>query len=77
MIKKGSYLLLGIYALLFGAVIISSIIFEKKISSSRVMGTLIYDQVYKCLREEEGWCEIELAAGKSGWVQRQFLDEGV
>jgi hypothetical protein len=30
--KKGSYLLLGIYALLFGVVIIGSVIFEKKIS---------------------------------------------
>jgi len=50
-------------------------VFEKPLSSSKIIAALTYDNIYFYQQKQGGWYQISLDSGQLGWVQSQFLKE--
>jgi hypothetical protein len=50
-------------------------VFEKPKSSTKIIGSLIYDTIYFYRQKTDGWYQLDLDGGQTGWVQSQFLKE--
>ena len=50
-------------------------VFEKPISSSKIINSLTYDTIYFYRQKTNGWYQLDLDNGQSGWTQAQFLKE--
>jgi len=50
-------------------------VFEKPLSSSKIIDNLIADNIYFYQLKKTDWSLITLDSGQSGWVQTQFLQE--
>lgn len=50
-------------------------VFEKPVSSSKIISSLVYDTIYFFRQKANGWYQLDLDGGQIGWVQSQFLKE--
>lgn len=50
-------------------------VFEKPNSSSKIVNSIIYDTIYFYSTKINGWYQLSLDSGQSGYVQTQYLSE--
>lgn len=50
-------------------------VFEKPLASSKIVNSIVYDTIYFYTTKTDGWYQLSLDNGQSGFVQTQFLKE--
>lgn len=50
-------------------------VYEKPLTSSRVINSIVYDTIYFYRQKQNDWYQLDLDAGQLGWVQSQFLKD--
>ena len=50
-------------------------VYEKPMSSSKVINSIVYGSIYFYTTKSNGWYQLNLDGGQTGWVQAQFLQE--
>lgn len=50
-------------------------VYEKPLTSSKIINSIVYDTIYFYTQKQNGWYQLNLDSGQLGWVQSQFLKE--
>lgn len=50
-------------------------VYEKPLTSSKIINSIVYDTIYFYTQKQNGWYQLNLDGGQLGWVQAQFLKE--
>lgn len=50
-------------------------VFEKPIASSKIVNSIVYDTIYFYSTKSDGWYQLSLDNGQSGFVQSTFLKD--
>lgn len=50
-------------------------VYEKALTSSKIIASIKYGTIYFYHQKTDGWYEIYLDDGQSGWARSQFLEE--
>ena len=50
-------------------------VFEKPQASSKIVNSIVYDTIYFYSTKTDGWYQLSLDNGQSGYVQSTFLKE--
>lgn len=50
-------------------------VFEKPIASSKIVNSIVYDTIYFYTTKADGWYQLSLDNGQSGFVQSSYLKE--
>ncbi|MFA6008190.1 MAG: SH3 domain-containing protein [Candidatus Shapirobacteria bacterium] len=50
-------------------------VYEKPLTSSKIINSLVYDTIYFYRQKQNDWYQLDLDGGQLGWVQSQFLKE--
>ncbi|MFA7301588.1 MAG: SH3 domain-containing protein [Candidatus Shapirobacteria bacterium] len=50
-------------------------VFEKPLASSKIVNSIVYDTIYFYSTKSDGWYQLSLDNGASGYVQSTFLKE--